>query len=231
MPPGPPLLDMPFVACFLGSSEGKNSTAGMRELMEMRRRTMPMAVKIFLLSVLLLFLFVLPGPVAGESVAEGARRQLKGRHHVPTTLEGPFRPEARRFDRSLRRGSDDLPMDHPRLAKRVPSPFPEQIALAVSSPTSMWVSWVTGNLRNHEHTPPPPSPQNEPSLPLPLGLSCLIVLLWLLQGIPRWVPASPRSTPLVLGVRSCMGRRVGSTPSAREGPPASTANCTRSRAS
>jgi hypothetical protein len=64
--------------------------------------------------------------------------------HIPTTLEGPFEPVTRRFDPSLRRGSDDLPMDDPRLKKNVTSNFPEQIALAVSSPTSMWVSWVTG---------------------------------------------------------------------------------------
>lgn len=65
--------------------------------------------------------------------------------HIPTTLEGPFEPVTRRFDPSLRRGSDDLPMDHPRLRKNVTSNFPEQIALALSSPASLWVSWVTGN--------------------------------------------------------------------------------------
>lgn len=66
--------------------------------------------------------------------------------HIPTTLDGPFDPVTRRFDPSLRRGSDDLPMTHPRLRKNVTSNFPEQIALAISSPTSMWVSWVTGIL-------------------------------------------------------------------------------------
>lgn len=66
--------------------------------------------------------------------------------HIPTTLDGPFDPVTRRFDPSLRRGSDDLPMTHPRLRKNVTSNFPEQIALAISSPTSMWVSWVTGTL-------------------------------------------------------------------------------------
>lgn len=66
--------------------------------------------------------------------------------HIPTTLDGPFDPVTRRFDPSLRRGSDDLPMTHPRLRKNVTSNFPEQIALAISSPTSMWVSWVTGAL-------------------------------------------------------------------------------------
>ena len=63
---------------------------------------------------------------------------------IPTTLDGPFLPVTRWFDPSLRRGSDDLPMDHPRLRKKVSSNFPEQISLAISTPTSMWVSWVTG---------------------------------------------------------------------------------------
>ncbi|RYR33043.1 hypothetical protein Ahy_A10g047588 isoform B [Arachis hypogaea] len=62
---------------------------------------------------------------------------------IPTTLDGPFEPVTRRFDSSLRKGSDDLPMTNPRLRKNVTSNFPEQIALAISSPTSMWISWVT----------------------------------------------------------------------------------------
>ncbi|GKV19115.1 hypothetical protein SLEP1_g29411 [Rubroshorea leprosula] len=41
--------------------------------------------------------------------------------------------------------SDDLPMDNSRLKRNVTGMFPEQIALAISSPTSMWVSWVTGD--------------------------------------------------------------------------------------
>ncbi|CAI0380384.1 unnamed protein product [Linum tenue] len=65
---------------------------------------------------------------------------------IPTTLDGPFKPSTRSFDPSLRRGSADLPMDHPRLKKNVSGNFPQQIALALSSsPTSMWVSWVTGD--------------------------------------------------------------------------------------
>ncbi|GMH28388.1 hypothetical protein Nepgr_030231 [Nepenthes gracilis] len=64
---------------------------------------------------------------------------------INTTLEGPFAPVTRRFDPSLRRGSDDLPMSNPRLKRNVTSNFPEQISLAIASPTSMWVSWVTGD--------------------------------------------------------------------------------------
>jgi hypothetical protein len=69
---------------------------------------------------------------------------LLAENQIPTTLDGPFKPVTRRFDPSLRRGSDDLPMNHPRLKKNATSNFPEQISIAISSPTSMWVSWVTG---------------------------------------------------------------------------------------
>lgn len=71
-------------------------------------------------------------------------QKLLAQNQIPTTLDGPFKPVTRRFDPSLRRGSDDLPMNHPRLKKNATSNFPEQISLAISSPTSMWVSWVTG---------------------------------------------------------------------------------------
>ncbi|KAJ1268325.1 hypothetical protein BS78_07G126300 [Paspalum vaginatum] len=64
---------------------------------------------------------------------------------IPTTLDGPFPPVTRAFDRSLRQGSDDVPLTDPRLAPRVQPPAPEQIALAASADTdSLWVSWVTG---------------------------------------------------------------------------------------
>ncbi|CAN1278716.1 Purple acid phosphatase 23 [Linum perenne] len=67
---------------------------------------------------------------------------------IPTTLDGPFKPFTRSFDSSLRRGSEDLPMDHSSLKRNVTGNFPEQIALAASSsPTSMWVSWVTGEAK------------------------------------------------------------------------------------
>lgn len=69
---------------------------------------------------------------------------------IPTTLEGPFEPVTRRLDSSLRRGSDDVPMDDPRLKKNVTLNFPEQIAIAISSSTSMWISWVTGTCLSHQ---------------------------------------------------------------------------------
>ncbi|CAH8351245.1 unnamed protein product [Eruca vesicaria subsp. sativa] len=96
---------------------------------------MPPATSFFIPTPLLMLISVTTMPfllTAGES--------------IPTTLDGPFKPLTRRFDPSLRRGSDDLPIDHPRLRKRnVSSNLPEQIALALSTPSSMWVSWVTGD--------------------------------------------------------------------------------------
>uniref|UniRef100_A0A6N2JYX3 Purple acid phosphatase n=3 Tax=Salix viminalis TaxID=40686 RepID=A0A6N2JYX3_SALVM len=80
---------------------------------------------------------------------------LLAQNQIPTTLDGPFKPVTRRFDPSFRRGSDDLPMNHPRLKKNVTSNFPEQISLAISSPTSMWVSWVTGEAQIGSNVIPP----------------------------------------------------------------------------
>ncbi|XP_031406884.1 purple acid phosphatase 23 isoform X2 [Punica granatum] len=80
------------------------------------------------------------------SSAAAASEVGSGNVHIPTTLEGPFEPVTRRFDPALRRGSDDLPMDHPRLKKKVTGMTPEQVALALSAaPTSVWVSWITGD--------------------------------------------------------------------------------------
>ncbi|KAM7253238.1 hypothetical protein ACFE04_025856 [Oxalis oulophora] len=74
--------------------------------------------------------------------------------NIPTTLDGPFDPKTRRFDPSLRRGSDDIPMSDKRLKKNVSSNFPEQIALAFSSPSSMWVTWLTGDAQIGAHVTP-----------------------------------------------------------------------------
>lgn len=66
------------------------------------------------------------------------------RKRIPTTLEGPFKPYTKEFDSSLRSGSDDLPLYDPRVVKRVPAIFPEQIFIALSTPDAMWMSWVSG---------------------------------------------------------------------------------------
>jgi hypothetical protein len=74
---------------------------------------------------------------------------------IPTTLDGPFTPATRAFDRSLRQGSKDVPLTDPRLAPRARPPSPEQIALAASAdPTSLWVSWVTGRAQVGSHLTP-----------------------------------------------------------------------------
>lgn len=76
----------------------------------------------------------------GAAVAEERQR-------IPTTLEGPFKPYMREFDKSLRSGSNDLPVWDPRVVKRVTAIYPEQITLALSTPDAMWVSWVSGKRR------------------------------------------------------------------------------------
>ncbi|XP_042391364.1 purple acid phosphatase 23-like isoform X2 [Zingiber officinale] len=88
-----------------------------------------------------LVLFVVLLIAAAAFSAEHPSRKRR----IPTTLDGPFPPATRRLDPSFRRGSDDIPTDDPRLAPRVHPPFPEQIALAASAhPSSVWVSWITG---------------------------------------------------------------------------------------
>lgn len=64
---------------------------------------------------------------------------------VPTTLDGPFPPRTVAFDPSLRRGSSDLEPTDPRVAKTVVGNEPEQIALALSTPGAMWITWITGD--------------------------------------------------------------------------------------
>lgn len=123
---------------------------------------------------------------------------------IPTTLDGPFEPVTRAFDRSLRRGSDDLPLDHPRLKRNVSGMFPEQIALAVSSPTSMWVTWVTGIWF--------------PSMFFRFLFICVSMyrihkwdFLFLVQGKRRWVQMWLHLTLQRLQVKSGMGKKEGNT--------------------
>lgn len=90
--------------------------------------------------------FIIPTPLLILIAVTTFPLLLAAGESIPTTLDGPFKPLTRRFDPSLRRGSADLPIDHPRLRKRnVSSDLPEQIALALSTPSSIWVSWVTGD--------------------------------------------------------------------------------------
>jgi hypothetical protein len=49
-----------------------------------------------------------------------------------------------KFDASLRTGSQDMDPTNPRVAKAVKGNEPDQIALALSTPDAMWVTWTTG---------------------------------------------------------------------------------------
>lgn len=84
--------------------------------------------------------------------------QFGAGQRIPTTLDGPFTPRTVEFDSSLRRGSVDLLPTDPRVAKTVVGDAPEQIALALSTPDAMWVSWVTGDAQiGSQVTPLDPS--------------------------------------------------------------------------
>lgn len=67
---------------------------------------------------------------------------------VPSTFDGPFTPRTVAFDASLRRGSADLLPTDPRVVKTVVGDAPEQLALALSTPDALWVSWITGTLKS-----------------------------------------------------------------------------------
>lgn len=57
----------------------------------------------------------------------------------------PAPPITRPFDHRLQTGSDDLPLDHPRLQRTAAQYEPEQIHLALAGPQAIAVSWSTGN--------------------------------------------------------------------------------------
>jgi hypothetical protein len=98
---------------------------------------------------------------------------------IPSTLDGPFAPRTVAFDSSLRRGSSDLLPTDPRVAKTVVGDAPEQIALALSTPDAMWVTWITGN--------PSSALCSIPFLGPNLGL-CAISQPHVLQAMLRWAP-------------------------------------------
>lgn len=82
-------------------------------------------------------LFLLISALAVATPVEKKRK-------IPTTLDGPFKPYTKEFDSRLRSGSDDLPLYDPRVVKRVPAIYPEQIVISLSTPDAMWISWVSG---------------------------------------------------------------------------------------
>lgn len=95
---------------------------------------------------LLLVGFLLISTVLADSVEKKKRHEK-----IPTTLEGPFKPYTKKFDKHLPKGSDDLPLYDPRVVKRVAAIFPEQIVVSLSTPDAMWISWVSGKLQQAHH--------------------------------------------------------------------------------
>ncbi|KAF9610062.1 hypothetical protein IFM89_019902 [Coptis chinensis] len=72
----------------------------------------------------------------------------KGGEHIPTTLDGPFKPVTVPFDNSLRGHAIDLPATDPRVKRNVHGFEPEQISVTLSSTyDSVWVSWITGEFQ------------------------------------------------------------------------------------
>ncbi|KAL5711705.1 Purple acid phosphatase 15 [Ranunculus cassubicifolius] len=68
--------------------------------------------------------------------------------HIPTTLDGPFKPITVPIDDSFRGKAVDLPATDRRVKRRVKGFKPEQISITLSSThDSLWISWVTGEFQ------------------------------------------------------------------------------------
>lgn len=70
-----------------------------------------------------------------------------GASGIPTTLDGPFTPVTVPLDDKIRGQASDLPADDPRLQRPVTEISPEQISVSLSTPDSIWVSWITGEFQ------------------------------------------------------------------------------------
>lgn len=73
---------------------------------------------------------------------------------IPTTLDGPFTPVTVPLDDTIRGQASDLPADDPRLQRPVTDISPEQISVSLSTPDSIWVSWITGEFQVGENIQP-----------------------------------------------------------------------------
>ncbi|EIE18216.1 Metallo-dependent phosphatase [Coccomyxa subellipsoidea C-169] len=80
-------------------------------------------------------------PVTGN--AQGPLQGAKGA--VKSSGYTPERPRTVPFDFSYAKGSDDLPLDRPPLAKIASEVEPEQIHIALAGEGAMYISWATGN--------------------------------------------------------------------------------------
>ncbi|XP_031263950.1 purple acid phosphatase 15-like [Pistacia vera] len=68
--------------------------------------------------------------------------------HIPTTLDGPFKPFTKPLDKSFRGNAIDLPPTDPRVQRTVQGFEPEQISVSLSSTyDSVWISWITGDFQ------------------------------------------------------------------------------------
>lgn len=88
------------------------------------------------MNVILFSLMVLVGVVLGHP------------KHIPTTLEGPFKPLSVPLDDKFRGNAVDLPDTDPRVQRAVRGFEPEQISVSLSSTyDSVWISWITGEFQ------------------------------------------------------------------------------------
>eukprot|EP00257_Ricinus_communis_P016035 XP_015574077.1 purple acid phosphatase 15 isoform X2 [Ricinus communis] len=75
--------------------------------------------------------------------------------HIPTTLEGPFKPRTVPLDQSFRGHAIDLPDSDPRVQRTVRDFEPEQISVSLSSThDSVWISWITGDYQIGDNIKP-----------------------------------------------------------------------------
>ncbi|KAM7253315.1 hypothetical protein ACFE04_025933 [Oxalis oulophora] len=66
--------------------------------------------------------------------------------HIPTTLQGPFKPLTVPLDETFRGHAVDLPDTDPRVQRNVQGLEPEQISISLSAKhDSVWISWITGD--------------------------------------------------------------------------------------
>ncbi|KAF5752493.1 purple acid phosphatase 15-like isoform X5 [Tripterygium wilfordii] len=80
---------------------------------------------------------------------------VKGDIHIPTTLEGPFKPVTVPLDKSFRGNAVDLPDTDPRLQRPVRGFQPEQISASLSTThDSVWISWITGEYQIGDNIKP-----------------------------------------------------------------------------
>ncbi|KAJ0091813.1 hypothetical protein Patl1_26002 [Pistacia atlantica] len=75
--------------------------------------------------------------------------------HIPSTLDGPFKPFTKPLDKSYRGNAIDLPHTDPSVQRTVQGFEPEQISVSLSSTyDSVWISWITGDFQIGDNIQP-----------------------------------------------------------------------------